>query len=468
MSPGSSLRRLHLCSTRARLTVLAMATAIVMLVPMGMVGASAATQASADPSWSGAREQAGITAAAAERRNLSGLIETQTPGIDLIQVVGADHRVIAASPAARGRDPLSQVRPSPDHLQADVEVCPKNADGQCLRLTAVRLSPAPTSPVVYAGRMVSPAPSRTFRALWTAHIALLILLATAATWKMTSRMLGPIQLMRAQLAAINVSDLSTRIPQPPGRGEIAQLAHTINHTLGRLEQAKSSTEQALQRQRQFASDASHELRTPLAGLRVRLEEAQMHPRDTELPDLIGHALEDLDRVQAIMTDLLLLARLGATAPQATQHVDLTTLIRTETSRRADRHPIALDLADRVVVDAVPGQIARVLTNLLDNAQRHATSQVRVRLRHSATHAELAVSDDGDGVPPADRERIFQRFVRLDAARSRDRGGTGLGLAIARDIATAHHGTLHVEQAAIGGAGFILRLPLSTPAEQTGP
>ncbi|GAA1287657.1 hypothetical protein Psi02_70530 [Planotetraspora silvatica] len=275
--------------------------------------------------------------------------------------------------------------------------------------------------------------------------------------------LGPIQLLRAQLAAINVSDLSTRIPQPPGRGEIAQLVRTINHTLGRLEQAKASTERALQRQRQFASDASHELRTPLAGLRVRLEEAQMHPCVTDLPDLIGHALEDLDRVQDIMTDLLLLARLGATVPQATQHVDLTNLIRTEISRRTDLHPAVLNLADRVVVDAVPGQIARVLTNLLDNAQRHATSQVRVRLRHSATHAELAVSDDGDGVPPADRERIFQRFVRLDAARSRDRGGTGLGLAIARDIATAHHGTLHVHQAAIGGASFILRLPLSAPA-----
>ncbi|WP_433516914.1 sensor histidine kinase [Nonomuraea sp. CA-143628] len=306
------------------------------------------------------------------------------------------------------------------------------------------------------------------RLLWIAQIALLILLATAATWKMTSCTLGPVLLLRAQLAAINVSDLSTRVPQPPGRGEIAQLTRTVNHTLGRLERAKASTEQALQRQRQFASDASHELRTPLAGLRVRLEEAQMHPRDIDLSDLVGHALADLDRVQGIMTDLLLLARLGATAPHATQRVDLTNLIRTEISRRADRHPVALNLAGRVFVDAVPGQIARVLTNLLDNAQRHAAGQVRVRLRRSATQAELVVSDDGDGVPLADRERIFQRFVRLDASRSRDSGGTGLGLAIARDIATAHHGTLHVRQAAIGGASFILRLPLSARVEQLGP
>ncbi|MEV1179477.1 HAMP domain-containing sensor histidine kinase, partial [Nonomuraea sp. NPDC049784] len=251
-------------------------------------------------------------------------------------------------------------------------------------------------------------------------------------------------------------------------GEVAQLVRTINHTLGRLEEAKASTEQALQRQRQFASDASHELRTPLAGLRVRLEDAQMHPRDTDLPDLVRHALDDLDRVQGIMTDLLLLARLGATAPQAIQKVDLTSLVRTETGRRDDRHPAVLDLPERVVVDAVPGQIARVLTNLLDNAQRHATSQVRVGLRRSGSHAELTVSDDGGGVPPADQERIFQRFVRLDEARSRDRGGTGLGLAIARDIATAHHGTLHVQQAAIGGASFIMRLPLAAPAEQASP
>ncbi|MFC7385406.1 sensor histidine kinase [Sphaerisporangium rhizosphaerae] len=361
MSPGSSSRRPR--STPARLTVLAMATASALLVPMGMVGASA-----------------------------------------------AEH-----------------------------------------------------------GMTVSPlAPCWAFRLFWSAHIVLLILLATAVTWKMTSRTLVPVQLMRARLAAINVSDLSTRIPQPSGRGEIAQLARTINNTLGRLEQAKASTDRALQRQRQFASDASHELRTPLAGLRVRLEEAQMHPSGTDLPDLMGHALEDLDRVQGIMTDLLLLARLGATAPQATQRVDLTGLVRAETARRTDRHPVSLDLADGIVIDAVPGQIARVLTNLLDNAQRHAAGQVRVRLRRSAAQAELVVSDDGDGVPPADRERIFQRFVRLDAARSRDRGGTGLGLAIARDIATAHHGTLSVHQAPIGGAGFVLRLPLSAPAERPGP
>ncbi|MGI8335061.1 sensor histidine kinase [Actinomadura scrupuli] len=438
--------------------------AFAVLVPLGLVGASAASRASATPGWSGVRDQARLTATAARLRNLPGTVEPHVPGIDLIQVVGADQRVIAASPAARGRGPLSQVRPSPAQAQADVEVCATGAGRACLRLAAVRVSPSPASPVVYAGRMVPPmASSGVFLLLWTAQIGLLILLATAATWKMAGRTLGTIPLLRAQLAAINVRDLSTRIPQPPGRGEVAQLVRTINHTLGRLEEAKASTEQALKRQRQFASDASHELRTPLTGLRVRLEDAHMYPHDTDLSDLVRHALDDLDRVQGIMTDLLLLARLGATAPKATQEVDLAGLVRTETGRRDDRHPAVLDLPERIVVDAVPEQIARVLTNLLDNAQRHATSQVQVGLRRAGSHAELTVSDDGGGVPPADRERIFQRFVRLDDARSRDRGGTGLGLAIARDIATAHHGTLDVQQAAIGGAGFIMRLPLTAPA-----
>ncbi|GAA4586106.1 hypothetical protein GCM10023194_31240 [Planotetraspora phitsanulokensis] len=221
----------------------------------------------------------------------------------------------------------------------------------------------------------------------------------------------------------------------------------------------SGAEQLLDRQRQFAADASHELRTPLAALRLRVEEAQLHPGDVDLPDLLGHLTDDLHRLESLIDDLLLLAALEADLGGRLEEVNLTSLVETVAARWAESCDIRLDLEPAVTVEAASWQITRLLVNLLDNARRHATRRLRVDLRRDGDHAELAVADDGHGVRPADRDRIFQRFTRLDTARSRDRGGTGLGLAIARDIASAHCGTLHVEDSADGGACFVLRLPL---------
>jgi signal transduction histidine kinase len=239
--------------------------------------------------------------------------------------------------------------------------------------------------------------------------------------------------------------------------------YTREHAISaELERVTASLQQALDRQRRFTADASHELRTPLAGLRVKLEEARLHPDETDLADLMEHTLGDVDRLQAIISDLLMLARIGAAPPAALEPVDLAVLVEAGTARRTgDPHPARLDLTAGVTADAVPEQIRRVLDNLLDNAQRHAARDVVVTVRRAGGMAELSVTDDGPGVPPAEREHIFQRFARLDTARSRDRGGTGLGLAVARDIAHAHHGTLHAEDASSGGARFVLRLPLNT-------
>ncbi|MBC6471402.1 sensor histidine kinase, partial [Actinomadura alba] len=263
--------------------------------------------------------------------------------------------------------------------------------------------------------------------------------------------------IRAELAAISGHDLGSRVPEPPGRDEIAALARTVNGTLGRLERAQGRLERALEQQRQFASDASHELRTPLAGLRMQLEEAQLYPDETSAREVLDSALGAVDRLQALTTDLLLLTRVGTT-PGALERVDLAELAAVEASRRMER-PVGLALERAVMVEVVRAQISRVLANLLDNAQRHAKSAIRVQVRGQGEHAELSVDDDGTGIAETDRERIFERFTRLDAARSRDSGGTGLGLAIAKGIAHAHNGTLHVEDSPMGGARFILRLPL---------
>ncbi|MFI7536280.1 ATP-binding protein [Streptosporangium sp. NPDC049376] len=231
-----------------------------------------------------------------------------------------------------------------------------------------------------------------------------------------------------------------------------------------LERATASLQRSLELQRRFTTDASHELRTPLAGLRAQLEEAQLHPDQTHLGELIDHALRDVNRLQAIIDDLMLLARLGADPPTAFKRVDLAELAEAEIrSRTGDRHEVRLDAHPGVMVDVVPPQICRILRNLLDNAQRHAAHSIVVRVRHTIGKAELSVTDDGPGVPETEYDHIFQSFTRLDTARSRDHGGTGLGLAIARGIAHAHHGTLDVQNAPSHGARFVLHLPLISPS-----
>ncbi|MFC5754577.1 sensor histidine kinase [Actinomadura rugatobispora] len=242
-----------------------------------------------------------------------------------------------------------------------------------------------------------------------------------------------------------------------GDEEVTRLTRSVARCMGRFEQA-------LRRQRRFASDASHELRGPITGLRARLEEARLHPDQTRMDDLIEDTLSDVKRLESIITDMLMLSRFEATGSEngnggrKVKAIDLAELVASEVARRPDRLANELRLEPGVIVMGARGELAQVLANLLDNAQRHADSTVTIGVRRDGDGAELIVSDDGDGIDAADRERIFKRFVRLDASRERDSGGTGLGLAICREIAHAHHGTLEVGGSAGGGARFVLRLP----------
>jgi signal transduction histidine kinase len=281
----------------------------------------------------------------------------------------------------------------------------------------------------------------------------LLLVVGGVTWLVTRRALRPVEGIRGEMAAVTASgDLSRRVPEPEARDEIARLARTTNQTLAALEAS-------VERQRRFVADASHELRSPIASLRTQLEVALAHP---ELLDVRG-AVEDTVRLQRLAADLLLLARLDAgERPREGSRVEMAALVREELSQRAgERVPVHVDLC-HVEVAGPRGQLARVLGNLLDNAQRHAATEISLTLRSEGGRAVLAVADDGAGVPGAERERIFERFVRLDDARSRDDGGAGLGLAIARDVAERHGGTLTVRESAAGGALFELRLPVGCP------
>jgi signal transduction histidine kinase len=176
--------------------------------------------------------------------------------------------------------------------------------------------------------------------------------------------------------------------------------------------------------------------------------------------VLDRALGDVDRLQKIVTDLLYLAGVESASPGSQVRVELAALARAEVRHRADRPPARLLRADEVAVKADPGQLARALSNLLDNAQRYAEHAVEVEVCRDGEHALLVVSDDGAGIADDDRARVFERFTRLDSARSRDRGGTGLGLAIVDDVVRAHSGTIRVERSAGGGARFEIRLPLA--------
>ncbi|MEU6628037.1 ATP-binding protein [Streptomyces parvus] len=306
---------------------------------------------------------------------------------------------------------------------------------------------------VYAGAPLAAEQEavNTVRGAMLTGLPVLLVVVAGVTWLVTRRALRPVEGIRQEMAAITASeDLARRVPEPDSRDEIAALARTTNETLTVLEAS-------VERQRRFVADASHELRSPIASLRTQLEVAEAHP---ELLDLPG-AVADTVRLQVLAADLLLLARLDAGEKPGGGTVELGALVREEVSQRTrDRIAVAVEVPEggAFEVNGSRGQLSRVIGNLLDNAQRHAEGRVAVSVAADGRGVRVEVRDDGAGVPEDERERIFERFVRLDDARSRDDGGAGLGLAIARDVAARHGGTLTVHRADEGGAAFRLWLP----------
>jgi len=269
------------------------------------------------------------------------------------------------------------------------------------------------------------------------------------------RALRPVERMRREVDAVTATSLDQRIADPGTRDEIGRLAATMNRMLARLDDSQRS-------QRRFISDASHELKSPLASLRQYAEVARDYPGRISEADLADAVLDESGRLERLVGNLLILARadeqsLGLAATE----LDLDDLVLAEASRLRASTTLTVDssavAAVRVAGDH--GLLAQVARNLADNAARHAASTVRFSLV-AAERAVLVVEDDGTGIDPADRERVFERFVRLDEARGRDAGGTGLGLAIVRELVAAHGGTVAVDSSPLGGARFTVALPLS--------
>ncbi|PKI89986.1 sensor histidine kinase [Actinomycetales bacterium SN12] len=293
-------------------------------------------------------------------------------------------------------------------------------------------------------------------ALLAVAVPLVLGLVGLVMWVVATRALAPVERLRRQVDAIDATGLDRRVDAARD-DELGALAHTMNRMLDRLEQSQIT-------QRRFVSDASHELRSPLATIRQHAELATAHPEASSLPALSRVVLDEGERMQELVEGLLLLARLdeGRDAPTAPTDIDDIALAEVQRLRGMGISVDARGIGPGRVVGSA-ALLARAARNLVDNAARHAREQVAIRVFEQGDRVLLQVEDDGTGIPVAERERIFDRFVRLDEARARDAGGSGLGLAIVREIALAHGGTVTASDGTSGGALMTLSLPRSAEA-----
>ena len=286
-------------------------------------------------------------------------------------------------------------------------------------------------------------------------VPIIDLLVYGLMFVVVGRALRPVERMRREVDEVTGTSLDRRIADPGTDDEIGRLATTMNRMLARLDESQKA-------QRRFISDASHELKSPLASLRQYAEVARDYPDRISENDLAEAVLDEGGRLERLVRNLLLLARVDEQSlGRANAAVDLDDLLLAEGTRLRGTNELSVDTS-AVAAVRVPGDaglLGQVVRNLADNAARHATSTVRLTLSQG-DGAVIVVEDDGDGIAEAERERVFERFVRLDEARGRDAGGTGLGLAIVRELVVAHGGSVVVGSSPLGGARFTVRLPLS--------
>ncbi len=299
--------------------------------------------------------------------------------------------------------------------------------------------------------------SQTAIAMLAVAVPVGIALLAAVVWLSIGRALRPVEVMRRQAATITSEHLHKRLEVPPGDDEIPLLASTLNEMLDGIDSSQ-------QQQRQFVSDASHELRSPLSTVRQTIEVARRHPDSTSVPELADAVGAEERRMEELVRALLMLARLDDKETAPGHPVDLDDAVLHEVSRLRDQDvPVRIDMrhvsAGQAFGDAV--LFSQVVANLLSNAVRHARALVRVSLDEADGATVLLVEDDGDGIPLVERQRVFERFARLDEARARDAGGTGLGLAIVQKVVEAAGGSVEVDDSDLGGARF--RVVLPTPA-----
>ncbi|MGH9300328.1 MAG: ATP-binding protein [Acidimicrobiales bacterium] len=384
------------------------------------------------------------------------------PGDSFAQIVDPTGLVISATANIAGNAPIGPYRTSvaggsfSGAVLVQERSLPSNDDGPFV-VGYLALS-TPSGPVtVYVASSLATANSSigTVKTALSEGLPVLVVLVGLLSWLMAGRALRPVETMRRSVADASGGDLGFRIPQTGARDEVGRLARTMNSMLERLESEAG-------RRRKLVSDASHELRSPIASIQANLEVAQVHPNGTDWLGLVDVLTPECERMARIVDDLLTLAKADeGNLVQSSRPVDLDEIVLAEGRRLRMAGRVGINLAGvsgaRVSGDG--DQLAGMVRNLVDNASRHAESAVTLELYRSGPDVVLVVADDGTGIAPDQRHKVFERFVRLDDARSRDSGGSGLGLAIVREIAQAHHGTVEVADAEVG-ARLVVRLPTS--------
>lgn len=296
---------------------------------------------------------------------------------------------------------------------------------------------------------------RTVGIFLLAGAPVLLLIVAVSTWVLVGRSLEQVEKIRQQVDGISRARLRERVDVPPTADEISRLAATMNKMLGRLEVSDA-------KQREFLADASHELRSPLSTLAATLEIAIADNSGQTWRDMQKVLVAQTERMRRLVDDLLTLARAddqGITVRPTEE--DLDDLIATEVIQLRTTSPYRITTRVEPIRLRCDGpRIGQVLRNLLDNADRHARTRISVTARIDGHDALVDVDNDGPVVPLADRERVFERFVRLDDSRSRDSGNSGLGLAIAAELIKAHGGTLESTESADGLCRFRFTLPIA--------
>jgi signal transduction histidine kinase len=453
ISPGGLWRRMSL---RARL----MLVGVVGLTGGLLIGGLLLVGALGETVYRAADDEALRTARAmAELARADALPESlPVTGDDVrAQLVDADGRVIAASSNADRLVPFlyPDERPGPgEERRAFVPGSRLGIDGPA-RVVAVPVDTPDGARTVLVAKSLADLSRgvHLLRVVLLVAYPLLVLVLAVVAWRVIGATLRPVEALRAGAEAVTDG---ARLPVPASNDEIHRLAVTLNGMLDRLEAART-------RQRAFVADAAHELRSPLTNMRTQLEVAQRIGDRAEWPEVADDLLADVQRLSRLVDDLLLLARAddkGSTAPSGP--VDLGALVAS-VGRRYASPPVSVSLPDAPVWTIWDeGALERVMANLADNAVRHARSSVVLTAAADGDACVLTVTDDGPGIAPADRERVFDRFTRLDDARARDAGGAGLGLSIVRELVAGHGGTVRLADAPGGGLCAEVRLP-SAPA-----